>query len=593
MALTAQQREAQYAQAEELFFKEGAVTGFAKGLYFGLFNSDIVFPYPQVNEKERDLINRKVAELKSFCDKNVDSVAIDRNCEIPQSVIDGLGQIGVLGAAVPAEYGGLGMSQTGYCRLLEVVGGCDASVSIFVNAHHSIGCRSMVLEGSAEQKAKWLSQVTSGKKIAAFALTEPEAGSDAGNVQTTATPTADGSAYVINGFKHYITNGGFADILTVMARTPKADGKGDEITGFLVTPDMPGFEVVLKSQPKCGVRGSMQAQLKFTNMRVPKENILSKPGRGLKLALSILNFGRTTFGATCTGAAKVCVAAAARHANTRKQFGQTLGEFEMVKRKLANMAAETFAMESATYVCAGLIDSGSSDYMLETAMLKVWASDSLWRTVNDCIQIYGGKAYFSDEPYERMMRDARINQIGEGANDVMRQFIAMYGFGTVGKIVDNALKSPFSGMGALFKLAGDRLASRFKNPNVPVKNKQLEPYAKELSQRVKEFGAAVEGALVKHQKKILDKEYVQERLADACIELFNCACVLSRLDSELTTNSPEAAKHLPVGTFYLKVANRRIKANLTAQGDNDDEATTVAANLVLDQYKASVTNGKH
>jgi very long chain acyl-CoA dehydrogenase len=169
----------------------------------------------------------------------------------------------------------------------------------------------------------------------------------------------------------------------------------------------------------------------------------------------------------------------------------------------------------------------------------------------------------------------------------------MYGFGTVGKIVDNALKSPFSGMGALFKLGGDRLASRFKNPSVPVKNKQLDPYAKELSTRVKEFGAAVEGALVKHQKNILNKEYVQERLADACIELFNCACVLSRLDSELSANSPDANKHLPVGTFYLKVANRRIKANLLGQSDNDDEAATVAANLVLDQYKASVTNGKH
>lgn len=593
MALTAQQRDAQYAQAEELFFKEGALGGFAKGLFFGLFNSEIVFPYPQLAEKEQAITAQKVAELKNFCEKHVDSVAIDKNCEIPQSVIDGLGAIGVLGAAVPAEYGGLGLGQYAYCKMLEVVGGADASLGIFVNAHHSIGCRSLILEGNQEQRERFLRDVVKGKKIAAFALTEPEAGSDAGNVQTTATPTEDGSAYLINGFKHYITNGGFASVLTVIARTPKPDGKGDEITGFLVTPDMPGFEVVLKNHLKCGVRGTMQAKLRFTNVRVPKENIVGKLGRGLKLGLSVLNFGRTTFGACCTGAAKVCVEAAARHANTRKQFGQTLGEFEMVKKKLANMAAETFATESATYVCAGLIDKGSSDYMLETAMLKVWASDSLWRTVNDCIQIYGGKAYFSDEPYERMMRDARINQIGEGANDVMRQFIAMYGFGTVGKIVDNALKSPFSGMGALFKLAGNRLAARFKDPHVPVKHKELEPYAKELAQRVKDFGLAVEGALRKHQKAILDKEYVQERMADACIEIFNSACVLSRLDSELSSQAPDISKNLPIGTFYLKTANRRIKANLAAMNDNDDEATTVAANLVLDQYKASVTNGKH
>jgi len=196
--------------------------------------------------------------------------------------------------------------------------------------------------------------------------------------------------------------------------------------------------------------------------------------------------------------------------------------------------------------------------MLETAMLKVWASDSLWRTVNDCIQIFGGKAYFSDEPYERMMRDARINQIGEGANDVMRQFIAMYGFGTVGKIVDNAMKAPLSNMGALFKLAGDRLASRFKNPSVPVKNKQLESFAKELSSRVKEFGAAVEGALVRHQKKILEKEYVQERLADAAIEIFNSASVLSRLDSELSNNSPDVYDDTasPCQAFSLQYEDR-------------------------------------
>jgi alkylation response protein AidB-like acyl-CoA dehydrogenase len=590
MALTAQQRDAQYQQAEDLFFKEGAVAGFAKGLFFGLFNSEIVFPYPQLAEHERDLVARKSNELKTFLDKNLDSAAIDRDCEIPASIIKGLAATGVLGASIAPELGGMGLSQYGYCKLLEVVGGADASLGIFVNAHHSIGLRSLILEGTEEQKKRWLQPLAKGEKFAAFALTEPEAGSDAGNVQTQAELTPDGSAYIINGFKHYITNGGFADVLTVIARTPKPDGK-DEITGFLVTPDMPGFEVVLKNHLKCGVRGTMQAKLRFTNMRVPKENILGKPGRGLKLALSILNFGRTTFGGTCTGAAKVAIAHAARHANTRKQFGQTLGEFEMVKKMLAHMAADTFAMESATYVCAGLIDRGSSDYMLETAMLKVFASDALWRIVNDCLQIYGGKGYFSDEPYERWMRDARINLIGEGANDVMRQFIAMYGFGTVGKIVDNALKSPFTGMGALFKLAGSRLAARFKDPHVPVKHKPLEPYAKELAQRVRDFGRAVEGVLMKHQKAILEREYVQQRLSDAAIEIFNSSAVLSRLDSSLSAPTAETPRDVSVGTFYLKSANRRIKQRLTEMGDNDDADTTTTANLILDQYRQSLVNG--
>jgi alkylation response protein AidB-like acyl-CoA dehydrogenase len=592
MALTAQQRDQQYQQAEELFFKEGAVGGFAKGLFFGLFNSDIVFPYPQLAEDERGLVSQKQADLKSFMEKQVDSTAIDRNCEIPTSIVHGLGDIGILGASVPKSMNGIGLSQYGYCKLLEVVGAYDASVAIFVNAHHSIGIRGLILEGTDEQKAHWLPRLAKGREIGAFALTEPEAGSDAGNVQTTADPTPDGSAFILNGYKHYITNGGFAKMLTLMARTPKLDGSGTEITAFMVTPDMPGFEIVEKNPLKCGVRGSQQAKLRFTNMRVPKENIFGKRGRGLKLALSILNFGRTTFGATCAGAARTCIAAAARHANTRKQFDQTLGDFEMVKKKLAHMAADAFAMESATYVCAGLIDRGGSDYMLETAMLKVWASDALWQIVNDCIQIYGGKAYFSDEPYERMMRDARINMIGEGANDVLRQFIAMYGLGTVGKVVDNALKSPFTGMGALFRFAGGRLAARFKNPEVPVNHKELQPHAKELAQRVRDFGHAVEGALLKHSKKVLDKEYVQERLADAAIELFNSAAVLSRLDYSLSHPSAETPRDLQVGGFYLTSANRRIKQKLVEMGDNDDDATTSTANVILDQYRQSLVNGK-
>jgi acyl-CoA dehydrogenase family protein 9 len=230
--------------------------------------------------------------------------------------------------------------------------------------------------------------------------------------------------------------------------------------------------------------------------------------------------------------------------------------------------------------------------MLETAMLKVFASEALWRIVNDCVQIFGGKAYFSDQPYERMLRDARINQIGEGANDVMRQFITMYGLGTVGKIVDNALKSPFTGMGALFKFAGGRLASRFKNPEVPVKHKELLPYAKELSQRVKDFGLSVEGALMKHQKKVLDKEYVQERLADAAIELFTSAAVLSRLDAALTNPVAETPRDVQVGQFYLTSANRRIKQKLAEMSDNDDDATTATANVILDQYRQSLVNGK-
>ena len=243
----------------------------------------------------------------------------------------------------PTEFGGRGFSQMGYCRLLEVIGARCSSTAIFVNAHHSIGMRALLLFGTDEQKQKWLPDLVSGRKLAAFALTEPEAGSDAANVQTTATPTADGSGFVLNGEKRYITNGAIADVLTVMARTPVPGSDATAITAFLVTPDMPGFEVVEARMEKLGVRGTATARLAFHDMLVPRENILGPLGKGLKVALTVLDFGRTTFGACCTGAAKTCLRLASEHARTRRQFGRTLAEFELVQKKLARMAAWTYA----------------------------------------------------------------------------------------------------------------------------------------------------------------------------------------------------------------------------------------------------------
>src|SRR5690606_29210149 len=246
-----------------------------------------------------------------------------------------------------------------------------------------------------------------GEWISAFALTEPEAGSDAANVQTRAEPTPDGRGYVLNGEKRWITNGGIAQVLTLMARTPVPGSSETKITAFIVTPDMPGFEVVEKRMEKCGVRGTATSRLAFHDMFVPRENILGQLGKGLKIALTVLDFGRTTFGASCTGAAKFCVEHALRHTLTRKQFSQPLAEFGLVQEKLAHMQAGTYAMEACTYQTAALIDSGEGDFMLETAMLKVFSTEMLWKIIHDTFQLYGGKAYFTDEPWERMMRDHR------------------------------------------------------------------------------------------------------------------------------------------------------------------------------------------
>jgi acyl-CoA dehydrogenase family member 9 len=591
MALTAEQIEQQRKEAEELLFSGPQTLGFAKGLFFGHFNSPLLFPYPQQSREEVEETDRLVAEVRRFADEHIDATAIDRNAEIPPEVVAGLGRLGVLGLTAPKENGGLGLSQLANTRVMEVIGGHDAAVGVFVNAHHSIGIRALLLFGTDEQKRRFLPPLMTGEKLAAFALTEPEAGSDAANVQTTATPTPDGKAYVLNGTKRWITNGGIAGVLTVMARTPGTSAdKKKEITAFLVTPDMPGFKVLEKRMEKVGIRGTATGRLAFENVVVPAENVLWKPGKGLRIALTVLDFGRTTFGACCTGAAKACLKAAATHAKKRVQFQQPIAEFELVKKKIAYAAAHAFAMEATVTECASFIDRGFEDYMLETAMLKVWSTEALWNIVNDTVQIYGGKAFFTDEPYERMMRDARLNQIGEGANDVLRAFIAMVGIKPVADRllgVKTALGHPISQIGKLLSFGGQQLRARLVAPDVPVRSSQLRKYAVELGRRVRDFGLAVQSMLVKHKEAILFRQYVQERLADAACELYASSCALSRLDHLLTVgngNPGEVARDVQAGKYYLKLADRRIKGCLAALHDNDDKDTTTTANAILARY---------
>jgi alkylation response protein AidB-like acyl-CoA dehydrogenase len=491
----------------------------------------------------------------------------------------------------PEEYGGRGMSQLGYCRIMEIIGGHCASTAVFVNAHHGIGIRALLLYGTEEQKRRYLPDLVSGRGLAAFALTEPEAGSDAANVQTTAMPTPDGRSFLLNGQKRYITNGGIAQVLTVMARTPVPGSSETKVSAFLVTPDMPGFEVTEARMPKLGIRGTATGRMAFHNMPVPAENLLGQLGRGLQIALNVLNYGRITFGASCTGAAKVCLRAAAAHAKKRVQFKQPLAEFELVKKKIAYMAAHAFAMEATVNQCAALIDRGA-DIKLETAMLKVWSTEALWQIINDTIQIYGGQAFFTYEPFERMMRDARLNMIGEGANDVLRAFVAMVGMKPVIDQllgVKNALAHPLKGLGALFQFGTRRVGAQLglTVPEVPVQCAELRPYAQDLARRLRDFGLAVQSALFRHREEIVDRQYVLERISDAACELYAAGCTLSRLEHLMqhgNGNPAEIKRDVIAGEYYLRLASRRVQQCLAALSDNDDAATTAAANAVLERH---------
>ena len=581
------QRQKEIQQAEELLFAGPQALGFAKGLFHGHFVADWVMPYPRVPAAQQTELDKTLAEVRQFLDEHLDPVAIDRQADIPRAVIDGLGRVGVLGTTAPVEFGGRGFMQMANCQVLEEIGSRCASTSVFVNAHHSIGIRALLLFGTHEQKQKWLPKLVTGEQLGAFALTEKEAGSDAANVQMQARPSPDGSHFILNGEKRYITNAAIAHVLTVMARTPVPDSDKTAITAFLVTPDMPGFTILEARMPKMGIRGTATGRFALRDVKVPKENILGPPGKGLKIALTVLDFGRTTFGACCTGAAKTCLRLAVEHANTRKQFNKTLGDFHLVKKKIARIAADAYAMEAMTTITASLIDRGLEDYMIETAMLKVFTTERLWEAINEAFQIYGGSAYFVDLPLERMVRDARINQIGEGSNEVLTSFIALVGMRGPGmefkEIYDTMLK-PSRGLGKAWTAGMHRLGAAVRIPDVPVRSAELRSFANQLGRLIWRFNIAVNRVLIAYREPILDLQLVQERIAGAAMDLFASTCVLSRWDAELQfarRNGDSAPQTNHAADLFLRQSFRRIRRFLSDLSENEDKALLATANSAL------------
>jgi acyl-CoA dehydrogenase family protein 9 len=589
MTETEAQRQKEIQQAEELLFTGPQALGFTKGLFQGHFVSDWVMPYPRIPVTQQAELDHSLKELRNFLDEYLDPAEIDRQADIPRDVIDGLGRVGVLGMTSPKEVGGRGFSQMANCRILEEIGRRCASTSVFVNAHHSIGIRALILFGTPEQKQRWLPKLVTGEELGAFALTERKAGSDAGNVQMTATPSEDGSHFILNGEKRYITNAAIAQVLTVMARTPVPGSNKTAITAFLVTPDMPGFEILEARMPKMGIRGTATGRFALRDVRVPRENILGPMGKGLKVALTVLDFGRTTFGACCTGATKTCLRLAVDHANTRKQFNKMLGEFHLVKKKIAHIAANAYAMEAMTTITASFIDRGLEDYMLETAMLKVFTTERLWEAINEAFQIHGGSAYFTDLPLERMLRDARINQIGEGSNEVLTSFIALVGMRGPGmefkEIYDTMLKpTREGGLGKAWSAGMNRLSATIRVPDVPVQSPELRSQASQLARLIWRFNFAVNRSLIAYREPILDMQLVQERIANAAMDLFASTCVLSRWDAELQAarrNGDSAPVEQKVADLFLRQSFRRIRGFLDGLNHNDDKVLLATADSVL------------
>ena len=481
--------------------------------------------------------------------------------------------MGAFGMQVPEEFSGIGLNNSAYARMVEIVGKHDLGVGIYLGAHQSIGFKGILLDGNDAQKEKYLPRLATGEWLAAFALTEPGSGSDAASIKTRATLSEDGSHYVLNGSKIWISNGGMCQLYTVFAQTevtdPVTGAKKDKITAFIVERDFGGITSG-PPEKKLGIKCSNTAEVSFDGTKVPVENVLGEVGGGFKVAMSILNSGRFGMGAALSGTMKFLVAGAAEHATQRVQFGRTLKEFEAVKGKVADMALRLYATEAMAYLVAGQMDLDSQDYLLEAAVGKIFASENAWHVADETIQLLGGLGYMEEYPYARILRDLRIFRIFEGSNDILRLFIALTGLQSLGaelKPLQAAMKNPLGNLGTLLPAVvemGKARAGMPSKPELAWAAPALRPGAQAVEGATAAFGAACKELLMKHGKGIIEQQLHLSRVADCIIDLSTATAALSRATKAVNEGSATAEHEVALANAWAAQATRRVHENVGA-----------------------------
>merc|ERR1719365_46668 len=429
---------------------------FVQNIFRGLVVSEQVFPYPNaMDEEQRENLEMLVPIAERVMTEQNDPLLNDQMETVPEDTVQALRELGAFGLQVPEDLGGVGLTNTQYARLTEIVGGNDLGVGIFIGAHQSIGFKGILLAGTPEQKEKYLPKLASGENFAAFALTEPSSGSDAGSIKTRAVLNKEGTHWILNGGKIWISNGGIAEIFTVFAKTPIVDPatgtETEKVSAFIVERSFGG---VTNGPPekKMGIKCSNTAEVYFENTPIPVENVLGNIGDGFKVAMAILNNGRFGMGAALSGTMRSVITKAAEHATQRVQFGSRIDSYGAIQEKIARMSMIHYATESMAYMVSGTMDRGYEDYQLEAAISKIFASEAAWFVTDEGIQILGGNGYMKSLGLEKVMRDLRIFRIFEGTNDILRLFVALTGIQYAGghlKELQKAVKDPISNFGVV------------------------------------------------------------------------------------------------------------------------------------------------
>jgi acyl-CoA dehydrogenase family protein 9 len=561
----------------------------ALNLAAGRILEDQLFPYPRLRDKDQEVLRMMVDAIDQFLSpKQQDFKRWDREAEQPADFIQGLRDLGLFGLIVPEEYGGLGLSNAGYARVLSQSSSHDSSVSLTIGAHSSIGMKGLLLFGTAAQKARYLPKLASGEMIAAFCLTESGAGSDAASIRAQAVKNPDGS-WTLNGEKIWITNGGIADLYTVFARTSSAAGK---ISAFVVEAAWPGVSHG-SHEDKMGIRASSTTTVSFADVQVPAENVLDVEGKGFKVAMAILNNGRTGLGGGAVGGMKALLALSVNQAQTRKQFNRPIAEFGLVREKISQMTVDCFAAESVVWMVAHYIDSGVADYSVEAAMSKVFASEALQRSAYEALQIAGGSGFMRDYPYEQITRDCRILSIFEGTNEVLRLYIALSALKDLGKslgdlkaAVDDIFNNPIKGFGVLTDYAERRLAQATgvgRDKILTQLPQSLREAAVVYERYTGEFAKACDFLLRKFGKSIADHQHALKRVADIGIDLFVGLCVLSRAATLAAAPGEEGEQAIAIALVFAQQAKRRMANSIRRIERNEDEEMNTLAGFIMDK----------